>query len=613
MGVGRVLISEAVVAGTCTGSSTSATITTTTTPSPTPILTAHFQSSLPKERVDNSFPFVHNFISALNKEDEFDMRRTPLLLLLDGILSQDATRTEQALEQLKAVAPLPATGNPMTSGSALESILRALMRASPELAAGVSALDGSLPLHFAASIGNIRVAHILLQAHPKAAVTPNKKGKIPLHYAAREGRSEMVEFFMRETPQTAAIQSKKDKLALHFAAGEGHRAVVRALLLAHPEGASLPSKKGKVALHFAARWGHVHVAADLLRLAPQTVAVLDHDGSSPFHDAAREGQLEMMKFLAPKHPKGLIQENIRCETPLFPAVRSGNVDLVRYMLTVCPLGGRHVLQRVRDDDNVQDWDPELLELCLRGSVNNWTQELPSELDHAGASPSPTAASAPRRSESMGSFTSSTSELDINLPRSKSPHLDEVPRPKKRSAKDDANSTTKRPRSESFSDIGSLSELKDRSEHRSFYQLHAALESGASAAVLNHVLDIYGESQLEAMDELGRLPLHVALEASPNEQVTDVILERIWKPYPEACHERDFLGRLPLHHALLHRASPKIIQALLETNPSAGVEYCDVLDARYIDKLPIYMALQSGCDLSTVFMLLRGDPSVVSTF
>ena len=208
--------------------------------------------------------------------------------------------------------------------------------------------------------------------YPAAASTPNTKGKIPLHYAAREGRSDMVAYFLYATPYTAKIASKKKKLALHFAAGDGHTDVVQQLLRVYPEGASLPSAKGKLALHFAARWGHMQIASDLLFLHPEGVRCVDWDGSLPLHDAAREGQVVMSKFLIERYPIGLSIANIRGEIPLFPAVRSGNVNLVILYLQGWAMGGMHILKAVSADDNIHDWDWNIVELCLRGAVENFS-------------------------------------------------------------------------------------------------------------------------------------------------------------------------------------------------------------------------------------------------
>jgi ankyrin repeat protein len=557
---------------------------------------------------------------------------TPLLLLLDGILSQDEERTDLALRQIQELVPnQPLSESPLRSAYALEGIIQTLMTYQPHLAQVASKHDGSLPLHFAASIGNVRVAKLLIEKYRTAACTPNSKGKIPLHYAAREGRADMVTSMLQMVPQTASILSKKGKLALHFAAGEGHTEVVQALLRVYPKGASLPSKKGKVAIHFAARWGHMTIAKDLYRICPECISTLDYEGSLPLHDAAREGQLEMAQFLVERYPEGLSKENIRGESPLYPAVRSGNMDVCVYMVKAWPKGGKNVLQRVVEDDNVQNWDEGLLDLCLRGAVNNFTDcSLTEGQGQCQSSSRPTYRLFPlSASTSEGEATGDLSDasnatasspaqdtpllapmLDITIPRSKSPILEEGGSRKKRSSVCDDCGGNKRSRRGSQDEEDPLSSLHV-SSHRPFYQVHAALECGASSPVLKCVLDRHPE-HLQEIDDLGKLPLHLAVEHGSDE-IASIVLDKIWKPYKEACLQREFLGRLPLHLALKSRADCRIIQALLDSNPCSGVEHCDVVETKFIDKLPIYMATESRCDLSTVYMLVRGDPSVVQSW
>ena len=611
---------------------------------------------------------------------------TPLLLLLDGILSQDEVATNDALRQLREIIPLPSLQeSPLRSASSLELIIRACMLHQPQLAEMSSKNDGSLPLHFAASIGNVLVAKLLLEQNRNAACTPNSKGKIPLHYAAREGRLAMVVAMLRMVPETASIQSKKGKLALHFAAGEGHTDVCQVLLKVFPKGASLPSGKGKVPIHFAARWGHMDIAKMLHKVHPSCISCLDYEGSLPLHDAAREGQLEMAQFLIELHPDGPSQENIRGETPLFPAIRSENQDLCDYIIQAWPKGGKHVLQRIRDEDEVESWPENVLDMCLRGAMETLRKEQQQQADalvsNAAKNTKPAASTGatgtvyPHRptqlatvlssnnisdvasassaenddcnsmksSESLPAMMSSshpvammstTPSLDINLPRSKSPVLGvEGGSLKKRSAdgsceacRNIAGSSNKRSRRGSF-DVGEHDCQHDHHHHHvehepepetvpKFLQLHSALQCGASLPVVKCVLNRH-PTQLQEADDIGKLPLHIAVDVvsskdqgQKDDWVTFVI-DHIWKPYQQACEERDFLGRLPLHLALMSNADCRIIERLLESHPSSGVDICDVVDPRFVDKLPLDIARAYDGSLSTIYLLVRGDPSIIN--
>jgi ankyrin repeat protein len=531
---------------------------------------------------------------------------TPLLFLLDAILSQDADRTATAMKQIQDLVNIgPLQESPLRSASALEHIVQSLMMHHPHLAQVASSNDCSLPLHFAASIGNTRVAGLLLEKHRRGALTPNSKGKIPLHYAAREGRTDMVKHMLHIVPEAAAVLSKKGKLALHFAASEGHIEVCRALLRVHPEGALIPSKKGKVAIHFAARWGHTMIAKDLHRICPAGVSTLDYDGSLPLHDATREGQLEMAKFLVDIYHQGLSQENVRGETPLFAAIRSGTHELCTFLIHAWPQGGRLVLRTVREEDDIGNWEEGLLELCLRGAVDKVDRNpVPSNCAKIRE---------PAEDSNIVTTTShqdeqpSSSDLDITLPRSKSPVLEEVGRRKKRSVSSENCESPKRARSGSVDMEHELSSLQISKLHR-FLPLHAALQCEASPPVLDYVLDQFSE-YLTTMDDKGMLPLHLAIQHG-SEKTVSITMERIWKPYQEACSKRDFLGRLPLHLALKARSDCRIIRFLLDSNPFSAVEDGNITDPDIVDQRPILMAAEYQCDLSTVFMLLREDPNVL---
>lgn len=525
---------------------------------------------------------------------------TPLLFLLDAILSQDAARTETALEQIQELVQIePLQDSPLRSARALESIVSSLMMHHPHLAQVASSNDRSLPLHFAASIGNTRVSCLLLEKHRQGALTPNSKGKIPLHYAAREGRTEMVKHMLHIVPEAAAVLSTKGKLALHFAAGEGHIEVCRALLKVHPEGASIPSKKGKLAIHFAARWGHIIVARDLQPLFPNGVSTLDDEGSLPLHDATREGQSEMAAYLVGLYPEGLSKVNLRGETPLFPAIRSGNFELCTSLVYSWPQGGRQVIRAVGEEDDVEDWEDGLLELCLRGAVDMIeTSNSLSKGEPAKENSFPTTAMDPVAQQQPNS-----SDLDINLPRSKSPALQKVKRRKKRSAlAEGIGESPKRARSES----DGISQ--GQSENKHFLPLHAALECEASSPVLNYLLDKY-PNHLGIRDKNGMLPLHLAIQhGSP--ATLAVTMEKIWKPYKEACSMCDSQGRLPLHLALKARSDCLLVRSLLDSNPSAVDEVHNITDPDFVDTLPLLMAAEYECELTTVFMLTREDPSVL---
>jgi len=564
---------------------------------------------------------------------------SPLLLLLDGVLCQDEESTGNALIQLEKLDPSFNSSHvsisPLRSASTLEKIVKHILIIKPHLARVASESDNSLPLHFAASIGNIKVASLLLEHHRDAALTHNSKGKIPLHYAAREGGAEMVRFLLQQFPTSAKIMTEKGKLPLHFACIEGHIEVVRDLLRVYPSAAEIPSKTGKVALHFAARWGHLTIARDLCRLYPPCIDTLDYEGSNPLHEATRFGQFGMTKFIVERCPSAMEKLNIRGEIPLFAGIRSGNIELCAFLIQAWPESGKQVLQALGASDDVSSWEPEILNMCLRGAVGNFTdlsiKEKEYTDDHAKGiidrinTNGLVSQSTQNSEQQSGDATDRTGQKyneDLHITnqqiptgvqvRSKSPILGLDNCGKKRCPLDGADSKKRQRCRFTEKDTENPTHLAYRKtlEKNTFLQVHAALECSATINVLKCVLDRYPE-QTSIQDDYGRLPLHIAISHCRSKDSVDFILERIWKPHQGASFHRDYFNRLPLHLALMTRADSRFVEVLLQKYPSSGVEPCDVVDEQNL--LPIHMATTYGCDLSTLFLLVRSDPAMVQTW
>jgi hypothetical protein len=92
-----------------------------------------------------------------------------LLLLLDTIISQDATEIESAMRlvinEIEAVGiqlSRSEVADPLHCTDHLCRVIHTLMMATPDIVRIASANDGSLPLHFAASLGKPEVAQLLL-------------------------------------------------------------------------------------------------------------------------------------------------------------------------------------------------------------------------------------------------------------------------------------------------------------------------------------------------------------------------------------------------------------------------------------------------------------------
>lgn len=95
----------------------------------------------------------------------------PLIQLLDGVLAQSERRVRIAVTEITrmlkqhngTVLSLPhPESSTLDSVLNLHAVLHTLLSEVPEFASYPSQRDVSLPLHFAASIGNIQVASLLM-------------------------------------------------------------------------------------------------------------------------------------------------------------------------------------------------------------------------------------------------------------------------------------------------------------------------------------------------------------------------------------------------------------------------------------------------------------------
>jgi ankyrin repeat protein len=663
---------------------------TTATKSTAAIRICHHRSSAIQSNYDNEAETTVDISRQQNRQ--------PTQAL--GVLENRSTLSGPSSNALLRHA-LDGIESPCTSSASLCIVINALLNQYPYLAQIPSDHDGSLPLHFAASLGNVPVAISILQKYPQAATKPNQKGKIPLHYGAREGRVDMVKYFLHVCPETCTIATDKGKLAIHFAAGDGHAEITSALLQAYPKSAAISSHKGKLPLHFCARWGYMEIALQLVSIYPEAVKARDWEGSLPLHDAAREGEYQMAKFLMNRYPKSLQVANLRCEIPLLPAIRSSKLDLVALMLQAWPMSGKYVLRNVGADDHISSWHWNILELLLRGATNNFhkcslleNRERPSfcllddveplhveaasltskekraqkkarkvaattnmleqhqpatELGtvsfastatkfHADSAhnesyiPTSTHASLQKANDSMqrlapchpsppfpsnippnhvvawspimikpslkspnAPLPASSTTLTLPIVRCKSPILEMIDEPKmkaKRVRKNDSNASN------------------HPMDHRTFMPIHAAFECKATYQVIERVLEVR-PYDVHRSDDWDRNVLHLAVAHCHDPAIVELILEPnnyILTSKLVRVIDRT-TGRLPLHIAIANTADVRIIKALLHHYPTSGITPCRTLDEFY-DKTPIHMATHFNCDVSTVYELLRIDPSFV---
>jgi len=277
----------------------------------------------------------------------------------------------------------------------------------------------------------------------------------------------------------------------------------------------------------------------------------------------------MLSRLVQIYPAGAQATNDLGELPLFKAVLMGSVELVAQLIYAWPEGGKEILNFITDSEDVTSWDWEVLELCMRGSVN--MLEKPEGLCH--------------RFPNLMRFK-------IHPKKSKRylTSFNDSPLPLKRRCLD----------STCFQN-----ENITISNFKPFLALHVAAENRYCSSIMNRVFQRYA-NQCYIKNSNGMLPLH--LVANGRGQDMD-FMKKILLENKKAVFVRDKCGRLPLHIAIQSRADFHLIKLLLEANEPAGYENCLSHD-EFCNKTPFCMAAFCKCDLDILYMLLRGNPNIM---
>jgi ankyrin repeat protein len=510
-------------------------------------------------------------------------------------------------------------------------------------AASTPNANNKIPLHYAAREGHSELVDFLVRCQPHTAAIPTNKQKLALHFAAGDGHVGVVQTLLQVYPIGASMPSAKGKIPLHFAARWGHLQIAKDLLEVYPEGASTLDWEGSLPLHDAAREGQYEMARYLIQRYPLALATANLQGEIPLFPAVRSRNLELVILCVQAWPMGgkhvlvnvSADDNLHTmgwdmvELLLHGAV--GNVSGCR-LLASKQQGGKQQHNMIparlsshqdiiaaspspetQPDSSRKDGTPD----SAKAKASTRVAQHPTDALLAAAAPAVAAAAAANMD---GQGSPAVMDFAVAVPRSKSPIL-EILEEVEETDRKKQSSGRKRPRlgSTDNQDVtcggdgcGVVSPSHATAppcpeREQTFIALHAALECGASSHVIRYILTERPE-QVELSDDLDRLPLHLAVAQCRTEEQADLVLDGILQPFPEASLRRDAQHRLPLHIAI---ASPgtsmRVIAALLLAFPTAGVEPCRTND-EWHHQMPIHMACHFDCCLSSVYLLLRADPS-----
>lgn len=135
-------------------------------------------------------------------------------------------------------------------------VAKLLLHAAPNTATAAASVNGLLPLHCAAFLGDAALVALLLQTAPAIATAANFSGFTPLHSAAAAVQAATAAQLLRAAPHTAMAVDDQGFTPMHIAAGRelhraGEGAVVALLLEAAPEAAAVKDARSKRPLDLA--------------------------------------------------------------------------------------------------------------------------------------------------------------------------------------------------------------------------------------------------------------------------------------------------------------------------------------------------------------------------
>lgn len=187
---------------------------------------------------------------------------------------------------------------------------------------------GNTPLHEAALNGHEGVAELLLN-HGADILSTNYGQATPLYLAVSYGQLSMVKLLLKHGRPQLDRTGPKGFTPLHKAAEQGAEEMVVALLQAGALVAA-SDNQGMTPLHLASQRGHLSIAR-LLVLAGGTVHVKDKEGLCPLDYAATGGYTDLVEYL---HANGgdMFHKGRELWTTLHRAARGGRDKTVSFLL-----------------------------------------------------------------------------------------------------------------------------------------------------------------------------------------------------------------------------------------------------------------------------------------
>ncbi|EEC67803.1 hypothetical protein OsI_35367 [Oryza sativa Indica Group] len=208
----------------------------------------------------------------------------------------------------------------------------------------------------AAVFQSLEMVQLLLQWKPALASQVDCNGSTPLHFAASHGNLSIVSAILLAAPPTTVYMKDSDGLsALHVAARLGHADVVKELIGVCPDASKLRDSHGETFLHAAVREKRSSVVSLAIK-NPMLGGVLnaqDGHGNTPLHLAVAAGALRIVDALL---RKGKVQTDVLNDDGLMPldiVLKSTSLfTMINLVVTLVAFGAHGWPQRL---DHLKPW------------------------------------------------------------------------------------------------------------------------------------------------------------------------------------------------------------------------------------------------------------------
>ncbi|VDN58756.1 unnamed protein product [Dracunculus medinensis] len=200
-------------------------------------------------------------------------------------------------------------------------------------------LNGTSSLMAAVARNDNDLAFWLLKRFGKTlAICPNNYKMLPLHLAASRGN---IEFIRIVTKYDNRMTNEKDIFGLtpvFYATQGGHLECLQYLVEKCRADISLVTQKGQSLLQIACLGGHLNIVQWLLRRSsPTAVLWTTKDNVNSLHCAAYQGNVEILKLLLNNFPKRNRREALHIRdfygnTPLHLSALKNNIEAVQYLV-----------------------------------------------------------------------------------------------------------------------------------------------------------------------------------------------------------------------------------------------------------------------------------------